>query len=223
MSGLARAITGKDMHDLVEEEIAQPLKTDGMFVGCDEATAARVAPLVFANWGPIRALGTQGHRLKWTRRIREAFYVDGFDELLEDPTGRMLLAQMPAVNGVFTARALATMYGALANGGTVDGTELLSRRTVHEAGRVVTRDRDYILGLRMRWRLGYHQAFTGLRSPRRAFGHFGFGGSGGWADPSSGISVGFVTNRLGTATTPMADARLIRLGSLITSAATRLT
>ena len=135
----------------------------------------------------------------------------------------MLFAQMPAVNGVFTARALATMYGALANGGTVDGTELLSRRTVHEAGRVVTRDRDYILGLRMRWRLGYHQAFTGLRSPRRAFGHFGFGGSGGWADPSSGISVGFVTNRLGTATTPMADARLIRLGSLITSAATRLT
>ena len=53
----------------------------------------------------------------------------------------MLAAQMPAVNGVFTARALATMYGALANGGTVDDVELLSRRTVHEAGRVQTRGR----------------------------------------------------------------------------------
>lgn len=222
LSGLARAITGTDMRDLVQDELAQPLKTDGLHIGVDDATAARVAPLVFAGWGPVRVLGTQGHRLGWTRRLRGAFYVQDFDELLEDPTGRMLLAQMPAVNGVFTARALATMYGALANGGTVDGIELLSRRTVHEAGRVVTRDRDYVLGLKMRWRLGYHQAFTGARSPRRAFGHFGFGGSGGWADPSSGVSLGFVTNRLGSATTPLADARLVRLGGMVVAAANRV-
>ena len=223
MSGLARAITGMDMQDLVAQEVAEPLKTDGLYIGADEQVTARVAPLVFANWGPIRVLGTQGHRLPWTRRLQQAFYVEDFDSLLEDPSGQMLAAQMPAVNGVFTARALATMYSALANGGTVDDVELLSRRTVHEAGRVVTRDRDYILGLRMRWRLGYHQAFTGARSPRRAFGHFGFGGSGGWADPSSGISLGFVTNRLGTATTPMADARLVRLGGAVISAASRVT
>lgn len=222
MSGLARAITGTDMQVLVEQEIADPLKLDGLHIGADEQAVARTAPLIFANWGPIRALGSQGHLTRWTSRVREAFYVDDFDELLEDPSGQMLAAQMPAVNGVFTARSLATMYGALANGGTVDGVELLSRRTVHEAGRVQTRDRDYILGLKMRWRLGYHQAFTGVRSPRRAFGHFGFGGSGGWADPSSGISLGFVTNRLGTATTPMADARLIRLGGLVVAAANRL-
>ncbi len=223
MSGLARAITGMDMQDLVQQELAEPLKTDGLHIGADEQIAARAAPLIFANWGPIRALGTQGHRTKWTSRLQQAFYVEDFDELLEDPSGQMLAAQMPAVNGVFTARALATMYGALANGGTIDDVELLSRRTVHEAGRVQTRDRDYILGLKMRWRLGYHQAFTGARSPRRAFGHFGFGGSGGWADPSTGISLGFVTNRLGTATTPMADARLIRLGGLVVSAADRIT
>ena len=222
MSGLARAITGMDMQDLVRQEVADPLGTDGLHIGADEQAVARAAPLVFASWGPIRALGAQGHRLKWTRRLQQAFFVEDFDELLEDTSGQMLAAQMPAVNGLFTARALATMYGALANGGTVDGTELLSRRTVHEAGRVVTRDRDYILGLKMRWRLGYHQAFTGARSPRRAFGHFGFGGSGAWADPSSGVSVGFVTNRLGTATTPMADARLVRLGGLVVSAAARL-
>lgn len=223
VSGLARAITGMDMRDLVQEEVAGPLKTDGLHIGVDEQTAARVAPLVFANWGPIRVLGTQGHRMRWTSRLRDAFFIEDFDDLLEDPSGRMLYAQMPAVNGVFTARALATMYGALANGGTTEEGELLSRRTVHELGRVVTRDRDYILGLKMRWRLGYHQAFTGARSPRRAFGHFGFGGSGAWADPSTGISLGFVTNRLGTATTPMADARLVRLGGQVIASASRLT
>lgn len=223
MSGLARSITGMDMRDLVQQELADTLKTDGLHIGVDTETAARAATLLLGDWGPIQLLGTQGHRLKWTKRLRDAFYVEDFDELLDDPAGRMLLAQMPAVNGVFTARALATMYGALANGGRVDDVDLLSRRTVHELGRVVTRDRDYVLGLRMRWRLGYHQAFTSGRSPRRAFGHFGFGGSGGWADPSTGLSVGFVTNRLGSATTPIADARLIRLGGLVVSAANRLT
>lgn len=223
MSGLARGITGMDMQDLVREELAEPLKLDGLYIGADQEVAARVAPLIFANWGPVRALGSQGHRTRWTNRVRQAFYVEDFDELLEDTSGQLLAAQMPAVNGVFTARALATMYGALANGGTVDDVELLSRRTVHEAGRVQTRARDYVLGLNMRWRLGYHQAFTGVRSPRRAFGHFGFGGSGGWADPSSGISLGFVTNRLGTATTPLADARLVRLGGLVQTASSRLT
>lgn len=222
MSGLARSITGMDMHDLVMDEVAGPLKTDGLHIGCDDQVVARAAPLIFANWGPIRLLGSQGHRSTWTRRLREAFYVEEFDDLLDDPSQRILLAQMPAANGVFTGRALATMYSALANGGTVDDVELLSRRTVHEAGRVVTRDRDYILGLRMRWRLGYHQAFTGARSPRRAFGHFGFGGSGAWADPSTGLSMAFVTNRLGTATTPLADSRMIRLGGMVVSAADRL-
>ena len=225
MSGLARAITGQDMRELDQQELADPLQTDGLHVGVDEEVVTRAAPLLYSSWGPVQLLGTQGHRTKPTRRLREAFYVEDFDELLEDPGSRMLFAQMPAVNGVFTARALATMYGALANGGTVDDVELLSRRTVHELGRVQTRDRDYVLGLRMRWRLGYHQGFTGpvSRSPRRAFGHFGFGGSGGWADPSTGLSVGFVTNRLGSATTPIADGRLFRLGGLTVTAASRLT
>ena len=28
----------------------------------------------------------------------------------------------------------------------------------------------------------------------RAFGHYGYGGSGGWADPDLSLSLGFVTN-----------------------------
>ncbi len=38
----------------------------------------------------------------------------------------MLDAEMPAANGVVTARALARMYGAIANGGEIDGTRFLS-------------------------------------------------------------------------------------------------
>ena len=67
----------------------------------------------------------------------------------------------------------------------------------------------------MRWRLGYHQAFGTGRSASKAFGHYGYGGSGGWADPELGLSLGFVTNRIGSITTPMADATLYRLSRVV--------
>jgi CubicO group peptidase (beta-lactamase class C family) len=225
VAGLARAITGHGMRRLVEDEIVAPLGLDGMAVGVDvgdEAARGRVAPLLFNSLEPVRVLATRGNVLGWTQRLAEAFYIERFGDLLADPTQRILDSEMPAVNGCFTARSLATMYAALANGGTVDGVELLSRLTVHEAGRVVTRRRDYVLGIPMRWRLGYHQAFTAGRSSRRAFGHYGFGGSGAWADPSTGLSVGFVTNRLGSGTTPIADIRLMRLNAMIVSSAWRM-
>ena len=66
----------------------------------------------------------------------------------------------------------------------------------------------------MRWRLGYHQAFTlGGRPAWTAFGHYGYGGSGAFADPETGMSLAFVTNRMGSITTPVGDLRLPRLGA----------
>lgn len=40
--------------------------------------------------------------------------------------------EVPAVNGVVTARALAKVYGAIANDGVIDGTRLLSSELVSE-------------------------------------------------------------------------------------------
>jgi CubicO group peptidase (beta-lactamase class C family) len=126
---------------------------------------------------------------------------------------------MPSGNGVFTAAALATLYSALANDGTVDGRHLLSADTVRQLAEVQTEARDRGLGLRVRWRLGYHQAVSfGAKSPA-AFGHYGYGGSGGWADPTTGLSMGFVTNNIGWRTTPIGDARLFRLTGLALDAA----
>ena len=73
----------------------------------------------------------------------------------------------------------------------------------------------------MRWRAGYHQAFAAGRSPKRAFGHYGYGGSGAWCDPDTQLAVAFVTNRLGSGTTPIADSRLLRLNNGILEAARR--
>jgi CubicO group peptidase (beta-lactamase class C family) len=67
----------------------------------------------------------------------------------------------------------------------------------------------------MRWRLVYHQAFVAGRDAPRAFGHYGYGGSGGWADPETGMSLGFVTNRIGSLTTPLGDLNLFRLSRTV--------
>jgi CubicO group peptidase (beta-lactamase class C family) len=62
----------------------------------------------------------------------------------------------------------------------------------------------------MRWRLGYHGIITSRGFPRQAFGHFGFGGSGGWADPSRELAVALIVNcGMGT---PFGDTRTARIG-----------
>ena len=119
---------------------------------------------------------------------------------------------MPAVNGTFTARSLARVYAALANGGELDGQRILAAEHISVIGQQQVDSLDRALYTPMRWRLGYHQPFIfGLRRPRAAFGHFGFGGSGAWADPETGLAVALTVNA-GTGT-PWGDMRILRLGA----------
>jgi CubicO group peptidase (beta-lactamase class C family) len=215
VAGLVHEVTGCGLRELVQKELAEPLGLDGCWIGAPVEERHRVAELFSA--GPSLPLDRIAARVEGNRRTRyfaEALLIDGFERLLfHDPDRRILDTEMPAANGVFTARSLAKMYAALATDGTVDGVKVLSPETLREAGRVQNRGRDYVLGLPMRWRLGYHQAFTVGRTAWKAFGHFGYGGSGAWADPETGLSLAFVTNRLGSVTTPVGDVRLPRLGS----------
>ena len=125
-----------------------------------------------------------------------------------------LRVAIPAANGLFTARSLARMYAALAEGGELDGVRLLSRATLARATEVQTRPAGRaVIPFDMRWRLGYHGVFTTRGVPRRAFGHFGFGGSGAWADPSRRLAMAFIVNSgLGT---PFGDLRVARVGGAV--------
>jgi CubicO group peptidase (beta-lactamase class C family) len=216
LAGLVKQVAGMGLRDAVAAELAEPLGLDGFWIGAPVAERHRVAEL-FPPMPKALGLDRIGERVEANRRTRylaEALLIDGFERLVfHDPDRRILDTEMPAANGVFTARSLARMYAALADQGIVDGVQLLSPETLHEAGRVQHRSRDYVLGLPMRWRLGYHQAFTAGRPAWKAFGHYGYGGSGAWADPESGLSLAFVTNRLGSLTTPIGDVRLPRLSA----------
>ena len=217
VAGLARRVTGgRGLAELARAEVAAPLGVDGLHIGVDETAREFVAQPVGSA---LRHLGAATRvitpaltSLKATRAFHDALIAPGFHELFEGSEPSIWATEMPAVNGALTAGALARLYGALANGGQEPGgPRLLAATTVRELGRVQVRTRDAVLGIGMRWRLGYHQAFGTGRSASKAFGHYGYGGSGGWADPELGLSLGFVTNRIGSITTPMADATLYRL------------
>jgi CubicO group peptidase (beta-lactamase class C family) len=148
----------------------------------------------------------------------DALVPPGESDVLFD--SRILRVPVPAANGLFTARSLARLYAAIAEGGTLDGVELLSSGMIPKMSKLQVRSRDRVIPMKMGWRLGYHTAFTSKGRLPTAFGHFGFGGSGAWADPSRRLSVAMVNNRVGG--TPFGDMRIASIGSAVLAATKRL-
>ncbi len=105
-------------------------------------------------------------------------------------------AEIPAANGVGDARSLARLYGACVS--EVDGIRLL---TPDQVDRAVTQrtsgPNTVLLGLDIQFGLGFmlNTGVIQLGGPR-SFGHFGAGGSVGWADPDAELGIGYVMNRM---------------------------
>ena len=92
------------------------------------------------------------------------------------------------------------MYAALRQRRGGRRERYLSADRIRQLAEVQTRNRDYVPGIRPNWRLGYHPAWLRIpEPPLGSIGHYGFGGSGAWADPETGLSFAFVSNRLGNA------------------------
>jgi CubicO group peptidase (beta-lactamase class C family) len=239
---LAQRVTGRSFPELVRDEIATPLALDGCFVGAPSGELHRAAELIrsrrsalspervltrpgvrraLSRFGPFISRAARGMRVQLDfESLLDALAPRGIDRFDFDAEAT-LRAAIPAANGLFTARSLARIYAALAGGGELDGVRLLSPETLERATRVQTQPRGrVVIPIDMRWRLGYHAVFTTRGIPPAAFGHFGFGGSGGWADPSRSLAVALIVNggigaawnhlgivRIGGAALAAADAR----------------
>jgi len=221
MSGLARAVTGKGMRTLIREELAEPLGTDGLYLGRPPAGApTRVAEIIAPQnivSNPIASYVT----CKVANQLSGAFrsmYFPGMVGAVQGDTP-MLDAEIPAANGVATARGLARMYGAIANRGEVDGIRFLSRELV--AGltgrRSLRLDRNIFVPLA--FHLGYHSLPIGNVMP--GFGHVGLGGSLGWTDPASGVAFSLVHNRLLTPFVATDHAAFVGIYALIRKASAK--
>ncbi|MCP3986773.1 MAG: beta-lactamase family protein [bacterium] len=236
---ILQRVTGRSFPELVKEELATPLGLDGMFIGAPQEEIHRAAELIWprASVGP-RWIGQRlvrrgmaaaaplvevGGRLAGIqldlRSILDSLAPRGIDDF-DFGSEETLRASIPAANGLFTARSLARMYAALAGGGQLEGVRILSQKALLRATRVQTKvAHRVVIPFDMQWRLGYHGVFTTRGTPRHGFGHFGFGGSGAWADPSRDLAVALIVNcGLGT---PFGDMRIARISAAALEAADR--
>lgn len=198
---IVHRISGMTFTDFVQKRIVEPLGLDGMHIGGADNELDRVADLVGVPalrrhgadplpdgyrapaWlpnGPLRSLVNRG--------ITPSKMV----ELVTHPL--FWKASIPSMNGVFTARSLAKMYSALSLGGTLDGIRLVAPNIVEKAAQVQMKRPDRVVLYPLHWRLGFHRADALLMDVPRAFGHYGTGGAGAWANPDLKLSAALVHN-----------------------------
>ena len=106
-------------------------------------------------------------------------------------------AEAPSTNGHGNARAVARLYSALAGDGTLDGVHILSPEIIAKSIEEQVYADDMVLERPTRFGLGFQLTQPEQRLGRspRAFGHFGAGGSLGFADPGARLAFGYAMNQ----------------------------
>ncbi len=197
LSGLARAVTGEGMRELIRDEVAASTQHRRSAPGppaeglTDEGgTDPRAAELAVQPGVQLVAPKVAGLPLSGAFG---AMFFPGIKSFVQGDIP-FLDGEVPAANGVVTARGLAKMYAAIANGGRIDDTEFLSEELAQGLIGNPKPWPDLNMGVPMPFHLGYHESpIPGLL---KGFGHIGLGGTLGWADPAAGTAFAFVHNRL---------------------------
>lgn len=194
----------REFGDFVQQEICEPLGIDALWFGIPDEVEARVATLTNA---PGIEPGTS-MRPPGTLLIAA---IPATVETTQEVWGRsdVRRACIPAAGGIMNARSLARFYAMLAGGGQLDGVRLLSQERVQSFS--VPRPPvfyDLTVGIPNTGSIaGFHLVANTADVPRpvhmapagpnpRTFGHPGFGGQIGWADPSAHLAVGILHNRM---------------------------
>ncbi|MEV5802330.1 serine hydrolase domain-containing protein [Streptomyces collinus] len=196
---VVRRISGLAPGAFLEREVTGPLGVD-FTIGLPEKEAGRAAELVH----PPAASGSE--QVASFGRLTPAVLAALANPLVgaaEANTPEWRAAEIPAANGHGTARAVAALYGIFAGRGAYGGRRLLSPESAERVREGQGRCRDLVLGpgLGTVTEIGlglWLSGPNGSYGPNpRAFGHDGFGGSCGLADPEAGVSLGYVMNRMG--------------------------
>lgn len=178
-----RRVDGRSFQQHLHEAIALPLGiADDMFIGIPDEVEPRVALLEEYDLPPLPDPVKPSPVPGWVGPLYA--FMNRVD---------VRRACLPASSGIMTARAVARHYAALLPGG-IDGVELLSPARVREA--TAPQDTKSPTGEPFPWALGYaaFPAFAAPNSGAIPFGHGGYGGSMGFADPGRKMAVAINRN-----------------------------
>ncbi len=195
---VVRRISGRSLGTFFRNEVAGPLGLD-FWIGLPEELEPRVAR----------------ERMPPLQNEPNPFLVAMLDrrtltsKAFMNPPGMMMpgqvnsravhAAEIPAANGIASARALAGMYAPLAG-----GVRLLDAGAIRRLSTVESEGDDRVLLLPTRFASGFMKTIDNRPGESirfgpnpEAFGHGGAGGSVGMADPAARVAVGYVMNQMG--------------------------
>jgi CubicO group peptidase (beta-lactamase class C family) len=197
---LVRRVDGRTIGRYFAEEVAAPLGLD-FHIGLPESEESRVShlesmppptdPEEIALMMQVMGPGTPGFRALTMNGALIALDPDNN----QFNTRAVHATEMPAANGITTARSLARMYAATL--GEVDGFRLYGDDTLAASSAEQVNGPDRSLVVESRFACGFmlHGELTPLLSDQ-AYGHAGAGGSLGYADPVNGVGYGYVMNQM---------------------------
>jgi CubicO group peptidase (beta-lactamase class C family) len=191
-------ISGTSPGAFFATEVVRPLGLD-LYIGLPDSEISRVAPLIAARRSEAAVPDAFTQRLIDPNSLAyKAFLIpSGLFSIINDPA--LWQAEVPAGNGIGTARALARMYAACL--GEVDGVRLLQPDTLAAAIVEQAGGEDLVTGYQTRYGLGFQLPFP-FRPMAGAgsFGHYGLGGSVGFASTDLNFSFGYTVNQMGAPT-----------------------
>ncbi|MEE2981526.1 MAG: serine hydrolase domain-containing protein [Pseudomonadota bacterium] len=185
-----RRVDGRTMGTFVAEEISRPLGME-FYIGLPEAEDGRAAETIVGPGTTDPIIEAEDRPLARIGYLNPRFPVD-------IPNQRpWRAAEIPAANGHGDAIGLAKLYGALAQGGSLDGARLLGRGTLAAATEERFRGNEAGFDRPMAFGAGFMLNVDHEFGPSdAAFGHSGWGGSFAYADPDAGLGVAYVMNRM---------------------------
>jgi CubicO group peptidase (beta-lactamase class C family) len=207
---VVRRVSGKPLDEFFRTEVAEPLGLD-FWIGVPEEAEPRVLHTVPADLAALGAAVPSVFAAAMTDPASAAGLMllnnGGYMNPGEADTRAAHAAVIGATGGFTNARGLSGLYRPLANGGAplVDEFQVQQMAAVASAGSV-----DAVLLVPTRFSLGFVKAIDNSRLPpadsegvllsEDAFGHLGFGGSIGFADPRARLSFGYAMTRQGAGT-----------------------
>jgi CubicO group peptidase (beta-lactamase class C family) len=195
---LVRRIDGRSIGCYFREELAEPLGLD-FHIGLEEAQHARCAEMIPARPAAPGTPDLMKEFLKSASSVTAKAFTNPSIPDGAANSAAWRRAEIPAANGHGTARALASVYGALAVGGKLDGFQVLSSAAIEQASREQAFGPDEVLlKMPMRFGLGFFltQKLIPLGPNPRSFGHPGAGGSIAFADPDARLGFAYVMNQM---------------------------
>lgn len=187
---IVRRAAGRTLGTLLREDVFEPLGAD-FHIGLPASEGGRVAELIPADNPvvvPIELL---------PRPVQLALASPAQDPARVN-TRAWRAAELPALNGHASARGVARLMAALAEGGTLDGVRVLTLETLAQMTAIVSDRDDMLFGANPQWGMGVLHNLIGIYGPNpRTFGHSGWGGSYGCADPDARLAIGYVMNHMG--------------------------